>query len=63
MDPISHGMVGLAIATISGEPIVGAVSIGTTLGAMAPDLDILAQFKGHLSYLKNHRGMSHSRCV
>ena len=60
MDPISHGMVGLAIATISGEPIVGAVSIGTTLGAMAPDLDILAQFKGHLSYLKNHRGMSHS---
>ncbi len=60
MDPISHGMVGLAIATISGEPIIGAVSIGTTLGAMAPDLDILAQFKGHLSYLKNHRGMSHS---
>ncbi|MCR1899867.1 metal-dependent hydrolase [Irregularibacter muris] len=60
MDPITHGMVGLAIATISGEPILGAVSLGTTLGAMAPDLDIVMQSKGHYAYLKNHRGMSHS---
>lgn len=60
MDPITHGMVGLAIASISGEPIIGAVSIGATLGAMSPDLDIVMQCKGHLSYLKNHRGMSHS---
>src|SRR5690554_4832272 len=60
MDPVTHGMVGLAIASISGEPIIGAVSIGATLGAMSPDLDIVMQCKGHLSYLKNHRGMSHS---
>lgn len=60
MDPISHGMVGLAIASITGEPVIGAVSIGSTLGAMSPDLDIIMQFKGHLSYLRNHRGMSHS---
>src|SRR5690554_3913753 len=60
MDPVTHGMVGLAIASISGEPIIGAVSIGATLGAMSPDLDIVMQFKGHLSYLKNHRGISHS---
>jgi inner membrane protein len=60
MDPITHGMVGLAVASISGEPILGAVSIGTTLGAMSPDLDIVMQSKGHYAYLKNHRGMSHS---
>lgn len=53
-------MVGLAIATISGEPVMGAISIGTALGAMSPDLDIVMQCKGHLSYLKNHRGKSHS---
>lgn len=60
MDPITHGVVGLAIASLSGEPLLGAVSIGATLGAMSPDLDIIMQYKGHLAYLKNHRGVSHS---
>lgn len=60
MDPITHGMVGLTVASISGEPTMGAVSIGAALGAMSPDLDIVMQCKGHLSYLKNHRGKSHS---
>ena len=60
MDPITHSVVGLAIASMRGEPIIGAISIGATLGAMSPDLDIVMQYKGHLAYLKNHRGMSHS---
>ncbi len=60
MDPITHGLVGLAIASVSGEPILGAVSIGAALAAMSPDLDIIMQCRGHLSYLKNHRGVSHS---
>ncbi|RBP46732.1 metal-dependent hydrolase [Garciella nitratireducens] len=60
MDPVTHGLVGLAVASVSEEPILGAVSIGTTLAAMLPDLDIVMQCKGHLSYLKNHRGISHS---
>lgn len=60
MDPITHGLVGLAIASVSGEPILGAVGIGTALAAMSPDLDIIMQCRGHLSYLKSHRGVSHS---
>lgn len=62
MDPITHGIVGLAVAAVAGEPaaINNPYAIGCLLGAIAPDGDIVMQVKGHYSYLKNHRGVSHS---
>lgn len=62
MDPITHGVVGLAIAAFTGEAvsIASPYAIGSLLGAVIPDADIVMQFKGDYSYLKNHRGMSHS---
>lgn len=62
MDPITHGVVGLAIAAFTGETvsIASPYAMGSLLGAVIPDADIVMQVKGDYSYLKNHRGMSHS---
>lgn len=62
MDPITHGIVGLAIAAFTGETaaLTNPYAIGSLLGAVIPDGDIIMQIKGHYSYLKSHRGASHS---
>jgi inner membrane protein len=63
MDPITHGVIGLALSTFSGQApsVHSAITIGATLGAMAPDLDVVIRlFKDEMSYLKHHRGFSHS---
>lgn len=38
------------------DPVV----LGCTIGAMLPDIDIIAHIKGRLNYLLKHRGASHS---
>lgn len=62
MDPITHGVVGLSIAVLAGEPaaVSNPAIIGCVLGAIIPDGDIIMQLKGDYAYLKNHRGASHS---
>jgi len=61
LDPITHAVAGLAVATLSGEPasLSGPIYLSSMLGAMAPDLDIFFQLKGDMAYLKYHRGASH----
>jgi len=62
MDPITHAVVGLSIAVLSGEPLAfsNPVVISCIAGAVIPDGDIIMQLKGDYVYLKNHRGVSHS---
>jgi len=62
MDPITHGLIGIALSTLSGHAMQlnDPVFLGCTLGAMLPDLDIIAHVKGRLNYLLKHRGASHS---
>ncbi|SHJ81644.1 metal-dependent hydrolase [Paramaledivibacter caminithermalis] len=63
MDPITHGVIGLAISAFNGEPVslMNPVSIGCAIGAMAPDIDVVVRlFKDDFHYLKHHRGLSHS---
>ncbi len=62
MDPITHAVVGLSIAVLTGEPlaITNPAIIGCAAGAVIPDGDIIMQLKGDYVYLKNHRGVSHS---
>ena len=62
MDPITHGLIGAALSALSGHPVKlnDPLFLGCTLGAMLPDLDIVAHVKGRLNYLLKHRGASHS---
>ncbi|AFS78002.1 hypothetical protein DUF457 [Gottschalkia acidurici 9a] len=61
MDPVTHGIIGLGIATLSGEPsTINPITIGSILGAMSPDIDIVMKYWGDYKYLKHHRGPTHS---
>ncbi|SKC64208.1 metal-dependent hydrolase [Maledivibacter halophilus] len=63
MDPVTHGVIGLAISAFSGDPVSlsNPISIGCALGAMSPDIDVVVRFvKNDFYYLRHHRGVSHS---
>lgn len=62
MDPITHGLVGVLIGSkaAGGLTITNGALIASTLGAIAPDFDIIGQFWGDYVYLKQHRVFSHS---
>ncbi|NLW23769.1 MAG: metal-dependent hydrolase [Clostridia bacterium] len=62
MDPVTHVVVGAALAVVGGAEVslTSPVLMVTTLGAVAPDMDIIYQYWGHYAYLKHHRGISHS---
>jgi inner membrane protein len=61
VDPITHAIVGLGIAALSGQPLslTNPIYIGAALGALAPDIDVAAHYNP-LSFLEHHRGASHS---
>lgn len=68
MDTGTHFVVGLGLAGLAYiDPVIAAdssvstaVLIGTVLGSQAPDSDGLLRLKSNASYIKNHRGLSHS---
>lgn len=62
MDSLSHGLIGLAVAGLSGHQLSlhDPLYLATILGAQAPDFDIIAHLNGNFSYLRQHRAFSHS---
>jgi inner membrane protein len=68
LDTGTHLVVGLGLAGLAYiDPVVAAdssvstaVLIGTVVGSQAPDFDGFLRLKSNASYIKNHRGMSHS---
>ena len=62
MDSLSHALIGMAVAGLSGhQPALGdPVYIAAVLGAQAPDFDIITQVRGNMAYLRQHRAFSHS---
>lgn len=62
MDTLSHALIGLAVAGLSGHPLspTDPVYLAAIIGAEAPDFDIIAQVRGNMAYLKQHRSFSHS---
>lgn len=68
MDTATHfamgiGLYGLAHldSTIASQPETAqAVLVGTILGSQAPDFDGLTRLRGNASYVRNHRGPTHS---
>src|SRR4051794_33404183 len=60
---IGFGLAGLAYIdpAVAADPVLStAVLIGTVIGSQAPDADTLLRFRSNASYIKNHRGLSHS---
>ncbi|MDA8233492.1 MAG: metal-dependent hydrolase [Clostridia bacterium] len=68
MDNLTHGLVGLTLSAIRKtndveyrEPLnQRAIFWSTGLGSQFPDLDIVFRFISDVSYLENHRGLTHS---
>lgn len=62
MDTLSHALVGIAVAGLSGHPLSFSdpLYLACIIGAQAPDFDIIAQIRGNFSYLRQHRSFSHS---
>lgn len=61
MDPFTHAVVGIAAGSFSGSNVLSnPLAIGCLIGSVLPDSDIIFQYWGDYSYLKNHRGVTHS---
>lgn len=62
MDTLSHALIGLAVAGLSGHPLspTDPIYLAAIIGAEAPDFDIIAQVRGNMAYLRQHRAFSHS---
>lgn len=62
MDPVTHGIIGAGISALSGQPFSfsNPIVLGSMIGAMSPDIDVITKFWGNYKYLKHHRGISHS---
>ena len=62
MYSLSHALIGIAVAGLSGHQLSlhDPIYLATILGAEAPDFDIIALLKGNFSYLRQHRAFSHS---
>lgn len=64
MEPISHAVIGSAVAGLLPPGTHPAVIWGIIVGAEIPDIDIVVRFwKGPVGYLRNHRGPTHGLLV
>ncbi|MGQ9688757.1 MAG: metal-dependent hydrolase [Desulfobaccales bacterium] len=60
MDPLTHVATGVALSQFVSAPSRGLAAMAAVLFALLPDLDYLLIFQDRLTYLKHHRGFSHS---
>jgi len=68
LDTGTHVVMGIALGGIATlDPFVGsdiitqeAVMLGTLIGSQAPDIDTFLKLKSNASYIRNHRGWTHS---
>ncbi|MBP2651994.1 MAG: Protein of unknown function transrane [Firmicutes bacterium] len=62
MDSLTHALIGIAVAGLSGhQPALSdPIYIAAVLGSQAPDFDLVAQVRGSMAYLRQHRAFSHS---
>ncbi len=60
MDPLTHLSAGVALSQFVPAPSRGVAALAGALFAVLPDLDYVLIFHNRLSYLRHHRGFSHS---
>ena len=60
MDPISHAVIGSAVAALAPHGTQPAAVWGALLGSEIPDMDVVVRaWSGYAGYLKEHRGVTH----
>ncbi|MCA1025126.1 MULTISPECIES: metal-dependent hydrolase [Cytobacillus] len=68
MDTGTHVVMGLALGGLATlDPVVAnssitaaSVMVGTIIGSQIPDIDTILKLKNNASYIRNHRGVTHS---
>lgn len=68
MDTGTHVVMGIALGglatldpVVANDPVLfNAVMVGTILGSQAPDLDTVLKLKNNATYIRHHRGLTHS---
>jgi inner membrane protein len=55
-----YGLAHLDPSVTSNPDMLYATLLGTVIGSQAPDLDTLYRLKGNATYVRNHRGWTHS---
>lgn len=68
MDTGTHFVMGIGLFALAHlDPVVTAhaettqaIALGTIIGSQAPDSDTLYRFSGNPTYIRNHRGWTHS---
>lgn len=68
MDTTTHVVMGLGLGGLAmADPVLAqspaateAVMIGTLAGSLAPDFDTVFKMKNNATYIRHHRGISHS---
>ena len=68
MDTATHVVMGVALGGLATlDPIVAndpvlfnTVLVGTLVGSQAPDFDTILKLKNNATYIRNHRGLTHS---
>jgi len=62
VDPLTHGLVGMALGLQNGGSLslANGTLVASVIGSLLPDADIVFQIRGDYAYLKQHRGFSHS---
>ncbi len=68
MDTGTHIVMGIALGglatldpVVASDPVMfNAVLVGTILGSQAPDFDTVLKLKNNATYIRNHRGITHS---
>lgn len=60
MDNLTHTLFGLVLAKTGLERSTPKATLALVIGANLPDIDVVSWLGGDLSYLKHHRGFSHS---
>lgn len=64
IDPVSHALIGSAVAAMVPPGTHQAAVWGTLIGAEVPDIDfVIRYFGGEIKYLRHHRGPTHGLVV
>ena len=60
MDPLTHVVTGVTLSQLVSSPSRAWAALAGLFFAILPDLDYVLIFSNRLSYLKHHRGFTHS---
>lgn len=60
MDNLTHTLTGIALSQAGLNRKTRFATLALVLGANAPDADLVSGFRGSISYLEYHRGITHS---